>query len=86
MDTGPAISVTRAPRTAARSATRKPIVPEERLLRYRTGSIASLVGPAVTTTLTPSRSRRTKNASAAFAMSSGSDIRPTPSSPDATTP
>src|SRR5436190_20973688 len=51
---GPEIRVTSCPATRAASATAYPIFPEERLLIKRTGSIASRVGPAVTTNLTRS--------------------------------
>ncbi|MBA4389260.1 MAG: hypothetical protein C0404_14905 [Verrucomicrobia bacterium] len=49
--TGPDTRVTLCPRRAAAAAIAYPIRPEERLLRNLTGSIASLVGPAVTTIL-----------------------------------
>ena len=52
----PAISVTRAPRASAASAIATPIRPVERLPMKRTGSIASRVPPAVTTTCRPARS------------------------------
>src|SRR5688572_22873634 len=51
---GPEMSVTWCPRASAASAIAYPIFPEERLLMKRTGSIASRVGPAVTTNLTRS--------------------------------
>src|SRR5690606_36981423 len=52
---GPLTNVTRAPRCAASRAIAYPIFPEDRLLRYRTGSTASRVGPAVTSTCLPDR-------------------------------
>src|ERR1700730_12524161 len=51
---GPEISFTLCPAAIAASAIAYPIFPEERLLMKRTGSIASRVGPAVTTNLTRS--------------------------------
>src|SRR5205809_4951582 len=51
---GPEISLTSCPATSAASAIAYPILPDERLLMKRTGSIASRVGPAVTTNLTRS--------------------------------
>ena len=57
IDTGPLISVTRAPAKYAACATAKPIFPELRLLMKRTGSIRSRVGPAVMTTCRPSSTR-----------------------------
>ena len=48
---GPATSVTCAPASAAACANAKPILPELELVMPRTGSIASNVGPAVTSTL-----------------------------------
>src|SRR5437762_14133775 len=51
---GPEISFTLCPAARAASAIAYPIFPEERLLIKRTGSIASRVGPAVTTNLTRS--------------------------------
>ena len=50
--TGPATSRTRCPAAAAAAAIANPILPDERLLRYRTGSIGSRVGPAVTSNFT----------------------------------
>ena len=55
-DTGAEISVTAPPRFAASRASAKPILPLERLLMYRTGSIGSCVPPAVTITRAPARS------------------------------
>jgi hypothetical protein len=54
--TGPLTSRTRAPASAAASATAKPIRPVLRLLIKRTGSSASRVGPAVNSTVNPCRS------------------------------
>ena len=51
-----ATTVTRAPRSSAASAIAAPIRPVERLPMKRTGSIASRVPPAVTTTWRPVRS------------------------------
>src|SRR3981081_1993706 len=51
---GPEINFTSCPAAPAASAIAYPILPEERLLRKRTGSIGSRVGPAVTTNLTRS--------------------------------
>ena len=48
-----AMTVTRAPRSSAASAIATPIRPVERLPMKRTGSIASRVPPAVTTTCRP---------------------------------
>ena len=48
--TGPATSVTSAPASAAARAIAKPILPLERLVMPRTGSIGSKVGPAVIST------------------------------------
>ena len=52
-----AASSTRAPRSAAATASATPCLPLERLPRKRTGSIGSRVPPADTATVTPSRSR-----------------------------
>src|SRR5688572_2353466 len=51
---GPEMRVTSCPRANAACAIAYPILPDERLLMKRTGSIASRVGPAVTTNLTRS--------------------------------
>ena len=48
--TGPATSVTCAPAARAAAAMAKPILPLERLVMPRTGSMASKVGPALTST------------------------------------
>ena len=69
---------TSAPRANASSATASPL-PVERLPRNRTGSIGSCVGPAVTTTRRPARSRPSvSRSSAAARISSGSAMRPGP--------
>ena len=53
----------------------------------RTGSIGSIVGPAVTMIRLPVSSERVKSAEATAAtMSSGSAIRPSPWSPAASAP
>ncbi len=64
----------------------KPILPVERLPRKRTGSRSSTVGPAVTTTRRRPRSRGITRPSTAAAMALGSAMRPTPESPEATSP
>ena len=51
-----AMSVTRAPASAAAAAIAKPWRPDERLAITRTGSIGSHVGPAVTRTCLPLKS------------------------------
>ena len=85
--TGPEMSVTSAPRSRAASAMAKPILPEERLLKKRTGSIISRVGPAVTSTRRPANSRGgTSSFSTAATICSGSTMRPTSSSPQARCP
>ena len=52
---GPATSVTFAPLLAKASAIAYPIFPEERLDTNLTGSITSIVGPAVTKACFPSK-------------------------------
>ncbi len=52
-DVGPATIVTFAPASAAACASAKPILPELVLVMLRTGSIASTVGPAVSSTRLP---------------------------------
>ena len=52
----------------------------------RTGSIGSRVGPAVTRTRRPARSRLPRRRDAASAISSGSASRPSPTSPSASSP
>jgi hypothetical protein len=54
-DTGPLMSVTSAPASRAARATAYSIFPELVLVRTRTGSTGSSVGPAVTTTFRPAR-------------------------------
>ena len=56
MAVGPETRVTSAPRSIAILAMAQPIFPVEWLVRYRTGSMASWVGPAVTSTFFPARS------------------------------
>ena len=85
--TGPETRTTRAPRAAAASASAYPIFPLERLERKRTGSSGSSVGPAVTSTVSPSRSRgRFSSARTAAAIRSGSARRPGPTMPQARAP
>ena len=94
-ETGPAISVTRAPAWAAAAAMAKPCLPDERLAITRTGSIGSWVGPAVIRTCLPA-SGPGSPASMAIAgpssglmrsrMSVGSGSRPGPNSPQAIGP
>ena len=55
MLTGPVINVTRAPLSANSEAIENPCFPEDLLLTNLTGSISSIVGPAVTMTEIPSR-------------------------------
>ena len=72
----PRMSVTRAPRARAASATAMPIRPVLRLPMKRTGSIGSAVPPAVTTTCQPARScahrRRARPAAASPDRAPGS--------------
>ena len=84
--TGPEINSTCAPASAQAPASAKPIFPELWLLKYRTGSMASMVGPAVITTRRPSSSRLLKRALTAATMASGSSSRPGPTSPQACSP
>ena len=90
--TGPDTSVTCAPRSRACSAKAYPILPVEWLVRNRTGSSGSCVGPAVTSTASPlsgsSPSGRFASSSAftAVSMRAGSSIRPLPASPQASMP
>ena len=84
--TGPATRVTSAPASAAARATANPILPLDRLVRPRTGSIGSNVGPAVTRTRLPASSFGWKNAISSASSSSGSSIRPSPNSPHAWSP
>ncbi len=46
-EVGPEIKRTECPRFAAAAARAYPIFPEDRFVRYRTGSMDSIVGPAV---------------------------------------
>ena len=84
--TGPATSVTSAPASRAARATAKPILPLDRLVRPRTGSIGSKVGPAVISTRLPSSAFGSKNATSSSSSSSGSSMRPSPTSPQACSP
>ncbi len=87
-----ASSVTSAPRSRAASASATPIRPEERFPRNRTASSGSRVPPAVTSTRRPASEpfrcvgvgARARSTTAA--TSSGSDIRPAPTSPSASSP
>ena len=83
---GPETSTTSAPRRAATFARANPIFPEEGLEMNRTGSIGSRVGPAVTTTRRPEKSLWPSKREAARAMSAGSESRPKPTSPSASSP
>ena len=84
--TGPATSVTSAPASAAARAMANPILPLDRLVMPRTGSSASKVGPAVTSTCRPCSTLGWKKAMTASRSSSGSSIRPSPVSPQACAP
>ena len=80
-------SVTVAPRAAASSASAWPCLPDERLPMKRTGSIASRVPPAVTSTCRPREiAWRQDGRSTAATMSLGSARRPAPTSPPARRP
>ena len=70
----------------AASATAKPIFPELRLPRKRTGSMSSKVGPALTRMRRPARRGGRRLAATAATMSAGSDSRPSPTSPQAWPP
>ncbi len=85
---GPETTVTSAPRRQAAAAIAKPIRPEERLPTYRTGSMGSRVGPAVTRTRRPEKaSWRPSARPITSSISDGSSIRPGPSpSPTARAP
>ena len=50
---GPQTTIVRAPASTSERAIARPVLPEERLLMYRTGSMGSLVGPVVTSAVTP---------------------------------
>ena len=81
------IMVTSAPREAAALARAAPIRPDERLPMNLTGSIASLVPPAVTKTLTPRKSDLPPAESSSAKSSRGSINLPLPASPwDASCP
>ena len=99
--TGPDTNSTFAPASAAAAASAKPILPLERLVKYRTGSIGSRVGPAVTITRLPSNTPLRSWISVfaprallaapvepmtASAISTGSNMRPMPDSPSARAP
>ncbi len=84
--TGPATSVTIAPASAAARASAKPIFPLDRLVMPRTGSIASKVGPAVSSTFLPSSAFGWKCATSSASSSSASSMRPSPTSPHAWSP
>ena len=70
--------MTSAPRRWAAAAIAAPILPLERLPTNRAGSIASCVGPAVTTMRLPVRSWRDSTCAAASRISAGSASRPGP--------
>ena len=84
--TGPATKVTSAPASRAARAIEKPILPLDKLVMPRTGSIASYVGPAVTSTCWPAKTLGWKNAIRSSKISSGSSMRPSPVSPQACSP
>ena len=58
--TGPLTSVTSAPAAASAAAIAWPCSPDERLAMKRTGSIASTVGPLVTSARTPASGRASR--------------------------
>jgi hypothetical protein len=78
-------SVARWPASRAAAATAYPILPLDRLLTNRTGSMASRVGPAVTSTFTRS-ARGQRAGDVAHTMSSSAARRPAPVSPQASSP
>ncbi len=83
---GPATRVTSAPNRRAATAMANPILPLDRFVRNRTGSISSAVGPAPTTTLFPARifsARRIRAISTIFSVSAS---RPGPTVPQASSP
>ena len=84
--TGPAIAVTPAPTSAQACASAKPILPELELVKPRTGSSASKVGPAVSTTRLPASNFGWNEAIKASKISVGSSMRPSPTSPQACAP
>ena len=84
-----ASNVTSAPRRRASSATATPMRPDDRLPTYRTASSGSRVPPAETTTRLPRSGLvacERRSSSTRSRMSSGSAIRPIPSSPSASSP
>ena len=83
---GPLTSVTCAPASRAALATAYPIFPELAFVIIRTGSIGSLVGPAVTRTRFPASTLGWKKDSISLKTDSGSSIRPMPVSPQAWSP
>ncbi len=83
---GPDTRVTLAPASAHACASENPILPELKLVIARTGSIASTVGPAVSSTRLPARSFGCAEATSAARISSGSSMRPSPISPQAWSP
>ncbi len=60
--------------------------PDDRLVMPRTGSMASKVGPAVIKTFLPANSLGVKKAITSSSISSGSSMRPAPTSPQACSP
>ena len=84
--TGPQTSVTSAPASRAARASAKPILPDERLVMPRTGSMASKVGPAVSSSLRPASGLGWKKAISASRISAASSMRPAPVSPQACSP
>ena len=84
--TGPATSVTSAPASRAARAIAKPILPDEWLVMPRTASIASKVGPAVTSTWWPASRLGWNDATRASSSWAGSSMRPSPVSPQACSP
>ncbi len=85
-DVGPATSVTSAPASRAACASANPVLPEERLVIPRTGSIGSKVGPAVSSTRLPASRFGWKNATISSSSSFASSMRPAPVSPQACAP
>jgi len=84
--TGPATSVVAAPASAQARASAKPILPELEFVSPRTGSSASKVGPAVSTTRLPASSFGWRMATSAAKISCASSMRPAPTSPQACSP
>ncbi len=64
----------------------KPILPLDRLVMPRTGSMASKVGPAVISTRLPARRLGWKKATSSSHSSAASSMRPSPTSPQAWSP